>query len=166
MNLDNFANVGELLAATATVITLIFVTLELRANRRQNRLSLLTALDKGWQDINAQMTQDEVTGHLFFRGCSDPNSLTDEKAARFWYLVVQYINHHKSVWALLTKDGLETHHEQWLKTGISCAYNAPGYRAVLLSMKEWIPPEFIAFADEQRKTKFDVPDWRKLVEQG
>jgi len=68
MNLDNLANVGELAAGIGTVMTLIFVAFELRANRRQNRLSMLTALDKGWQDINAQMTQDEVTGHLFFKG--------------------------------------------------------------------------------------------------
>ena len=114
MNLENLANLGELIAAIATVLTLVFVAFELRANRRQNRLSLLTALDKGWQDINAQMTQDEITGHLFFRGTSDPDSLTDEEAARYWYLVVQYINHHKSVWALLTEDGLDTHHERWL----------------------------------------------------
>ncbi len=165
MNLDNLANVGELLAATATVITLIIVAIELRANRRQNRLSLLTALDKGWQDINAQMTQDEVTGDLFFRGASDPGSLTDQEAARFWYLVVQYVNHHKSVWTLLTKDGLDTHHERWLRTDISLAYNTPGYRGVLLSMKEYLPPEFIAFAEKQQETNFELADWRKLVPQ-
>jgi len=163
MNLGDRANVGELAAGTGTVLTLIFVAFELRANRRQNRLSMLTALDKGWQDINAQMTQDEVTGHLFFRGCDDPDSLTDEEAARFWYLVVQYINHHKSVWTLLTKDGLGTHHEQWLRTDISFAYNTPGYRGVLVSIKEYLPPDFIAFAEKQRKTKFELADWRKLI---
>jgi len=163
MNLGDLANVGELAAGTGTVLTLIFVAFELRANRRQNRLSMLTALDKGWQDINAQMTQDEVTGHLFFRGCDDPDSLTDEEAARFWYLVVQYINHHKSVWTLLTKDGLGTHHEQWLRTDISFAYNTPGYRGVLVSIKEYLPPDFIAFAEKQRKTKFELADWRKLI---
>jgi hypothetical protein len=163
MNLGDLANVGELAAGIGTVLMLIFVSFELRANRRQNRLSMLTALDKGWQDINAQMTQDEVTGRLFFRGCDDPGSLTDDEAARFWYLVVQYINHHKSVWTLLTKDGLDTHHEQWLRTDISLAYNTPGYRGVLLSIKEYLPPEFIAFAEKQQKTKFELGDWRKLA---
>ena len=67
------------------------------------------------------------------------------------------------VWTLLVKDGLETHHEQWLKTDISSVYNAPGYRAVLLSMKEWIPPQFIDFAEKQRVMKFEAADWRKLV---
>ena len=163
MNLGDLANVGELAGGIGTVLMLIFVAFELRANRRQNRLSMLTALDKGWQDINAQMTQDEVTGHLFFRGCDDPSSLTDDEAARFWYLVVQYINHHKSVWTLLTKDGLDTHHERWLRTDISLAYNTPGYRGVLLSMKEYLPSEFIAFAEKQKKTKFELGDWRKLL---
>jgi hypothetical protein len=163
MNLDNLANAGELLAGIATVLMLIFVAYELRANRRQNRLSLLTALDKGWQDINAQMTQDEVSAHLFFRGVSDPHSLTDEEAARFWYLVVQYINHHKSVWTLLTKDGLDTHHEQWLRADISICYGTPGYRAVLLSLQEYIPPEFITFAEKQQEIAMELADWRKSV---
>ena len=163
MNLDNLANVGDLFAAIASVITLLFVAFELRANRRKNRLSLITSLDKGWQEINAQMTQDEVMADLFFRGTNDPNSLTEQEAARYWYTVVQYINHHKSVWTLLVKDGLDTHHEQWLKTDISLVYNSPGYRAVLLSLKEWIPPEFIAFAEQQEVREFKAADWRALV---
>ena len=162
MNLGNLANVGELLAALATVITLVFVAIELRANRRQNRLSLLTALDKGWNDINAQNTQDDVLGALFFRGINDPDSLTDDEAARFWWLVIQYINHHKSVWTLLMKDGLDTHHEQWLRADISAAYNTPGYRKVLLSVNEWLPPGFMTFVDKQLETTFEIRDWRKL----
>jgi len=97
MNLDNLADLGELVAATATVITLIFVAFELRANRRQNRLVMLTALDKGWNDINAQVVQDAVLGPLFFKGMGDPDSLTDEEAPRFFFLILQIFNHHKSV---------------------------------------------------------------------
>ena len=47
MNLENLGNTGELIAGIATVVMLIFVAFELRANRRQNKLVMLTALDKG-----------------------------------------------------------------------------------------------------------------------
>ncbi len=97
MNLDNLSNVGELVAATATVITLIFVAFELRANRRQNRLAMLTGLDKWRNDINAQMMQDDILPHLFFKGMSEPDSLTEEEASRFWILMKQLFDHHKSV---------------------------------------------------------------------
>ncbi len=162
MNLDNLANVGELIAAIATVLTLVFVAFELRANRRQNRLVMLTALDKGWNDINAQMVQDDILGHLFFKGMSDPDSLTDEEAPRFWLLVKQFFDHHKSVWLLLTKDGLDTYHEQWLRSDISSMYNTPGGWKAFLAFGKWMPPEFIDFVEKQRETKFEFSDWRQI----
>jgi len=162
MNLDNLANLGELVAATATVITLIFVAFELRANRRQSRLVMLTALDKGWNDINAQIVQDDCLGHLMFKGMNDPDSLTDEEAPRIWLLLAQYFNHHKSVWALLAKDGLPTHHEQWLRSDISALYNTPGGWKMFLSLDKWAPPEFRRFVEKQRETKSEFPDWRKI----
>jgi len=162
MNLGDLANVGELAAGLGTVLTLIFVAFELRANRRQNRLSMLTALDKGWQDTNSQITQDGELGHLVFSGLADPSSLTEEEAARFWWLLVQYINHHKSVWTLLNKDGLGTHHEQWLRSDISGLYNTPGGWKVFQSMNNWMPPEFVEFVKKQRETKIEMPDWRQI----
>ena len=162
MNLGDFANVGELVAATATVITLVFVAFELRANRRQNRLAILMSLDKGWNDINAQMAADEVLGSLMIKGMRDPDSLTDQEAARFWWAVIQYINHHKSVWALLAKEGLDTHHDQWMRSDISACYNTPGWEKVFRSMSAWTLPEFIAFVDKQREMKIEFPDWREV----
>ncbi len=162
MNLDNLANAGELAAGIATVIMLIFVAFELRANRRQNRLVMLTALDKGWNDINAQVVQDDVLGPLLFKGMIDPDSLTDEEAPRFWFLMAQYFNHHKSVWTLLTKDGLHSHHEQWLRSDISALYNTPGGWKVFLSLDKWTPPEFLEFVKKQREVKIEFPDWRMI----
>lgn len=162
MDLNSLANLGEVIAATATVATLIFVAFELRANRRQNRLVMLTALDKGWNDINTQMTQDEVSAQLLFKGMTDPDSLTDEEAPRFWFLITQFYNHHKSVWTLLAKNDLNTHHEQWLRSDISAVYNTPGGWKVFLSLKAWTPPAFLEFVKQQRKTKIEFVDWRKI----
>ena len=64
MNLDNLANVGELIAGIATVLTLVFVAFELRANRRQNNLVMLTALDKGWNDIEGK--REGKRGRTYF----------------------------------------------------------------------------------------------------
>lgn len=162
MELSNLANLGEVIAAIATVTTLIFVAFELRANRRQNRLTMLTALDKGWNDINAQMTQDDVTAQLLFKGMNNPDSLTDEESPRFWFLMVQFFNHHKSVWELLTNHDLNTHHEQWLRSDISAVYNTPGGWKVFLSLDEWTPPEFLEFVQQQRKRKVEFVDWRAI----
>jgi hypothetical protein len=97
-----------------------------------------------------------------FKGTSEPDSLTDEEAPRFWLLVAQYFNHHKSVWSLLAKDGLRTHHEQWLRSDISAICNTPGGWKVFLSLGKWVPPEFCEFVEKQRQTKMEFPDWRNI----
>ena len=162
MNLNDLANAGELVAGIATVFTLIFVAFELRANRRQNRLSMLTALDKGWNDINAQVAQDDVLALVFAKGMRDPDSLTEEEATKFFFLAGQYMNHHKSVWTLLTEEGLDTHHERWMRSDISSIYNTPGFLKVFVSLNEWMPPGFVDFVGKQREKQIEFPDWRKI----
>ena len=66
------------------------------------------------------------------------------------------------MWTLLTKDGLDTHHELWLRSDISAVYNTPGGYKVFLSVAKWAPPEFIAFVEKQRETKMEFLDWRKI----
>ena len=162
MILNDLANFGEFTAGVATVITLIFVLLELRANRRQNRLAMLTALDRGWNDINAQIAQDAALGNILAQGCYAPETLSDDDATRFFFLAAQYLNHHKSVWTLLTRDGLDTHHERWLKADLAAMWNVPGFHKVLMSMESWNPPEFTAFARTQGARRLALPDWRAV----
>jgi len=162
MDLQDIGSLGEAIAAIATVITLLFVAFELRANRRQNKLIMLSQLDRGWNDINAQTSQDESLAEIFNRGMVDPDSLTDAEATRFFLLIAQYINNHKSVWTLLREEGLHTHHELWIKYDISGGYNMPGMWKVFQCLEPTMPADFIAFAKKQRELKADFIDWRSF----
>ncbi|MEQ8694606.1 MAG: hypothetical protein RIC85_04705 [Gammaproteobacteria bacterium] len=162
MNLHDLGSLADLIAAVATVITLVFVALELRANRKQNKLVMLSGLDHGWSEINAQIAQDEKLASIFNRGLGEPDLLNDEEATRFFFLVAQYINNHVSIWTLLIEEGLPSHHELWIKYDISAGYNLPGIWKVFQAMEPTMPPDFVTFVREQRKTKMEFGDWRRF----
>jgi hypothetical protein len=160
MNFQDIGSLADLVAALATVVTLLFVAFELRANRRQNKMMMLSELDRGWNNINAQLAQDETLADIFNRGTVDPDCLTDAEATRYLLLAAQYINNHKSIWTLLNEEGLHTHHELWIKYDISGGYNTPGMWKVFQSLEPTMPAEFIAFARKQRESKIDFIQWR------
>ena len=163
MNLDNLANIGELIAATATVATLIFVAIELRASRQQNRLAMLTTLDQTWNSINAQLAQNKELSAVFSKGLYAPDSLTDDEASQFFFILVQYINNHKSVWSLLNEEGISTHHKEWLEYDVSVGYGTPGGGKVYRTMKPTLPSGFISFVEAQLEEQtLDFPDWRNI----
>ena len=144
-----------MIAAIATILTLLFVAFELRANRRQNKLALLTALDQSWNNINAQIAQDEALGGVLTKGMYTPELLSDDEATRFLFLAAQYINNHKSIWTLFNEEGLHTHHELWIKFDISAIYNTPGFWKVFQSLEATMPIGFIELVSEQRKIKLE-----------
>ncbi|MGR8946684.1 MAG: hypothetical protein ACU84Q_01465 [Gammaproteobacteria bacterium] len=162
MNIEEIGSLGEAIAAAATIVTLLFVAFELRANRRQNKLIMLSQLDRGWNDINAQISQDESLADIFNRGMVDPDSLTEPEATRFFLLMSQYINHHKSVWTLLREEGLDTHHELWIKYDISGGYNMPGMWKVFQCLEPTMAADFVAFARKQRESKVEFINWRSF----
>ena len=96
MNLDYLSNIGELIAATATVATFIFVAIELRSSRQKNRLAMLTTLEQTWNSMNAQLAQNKELNAVLLKGLSAPDSLTRDEASQFFFLIVQYMNNYKA----------------------------------------------------------------------
>ena len=126
---------------------------------------MLTALDRSWNEINAQIAQDGELGLIFSRGLASPEELTDEEAARFFFLCCQYINIHKSVWTLMRDEKLSSHHEKWFRFDIEKAvYGTPGFWRVFLSMKGTMQDDFVRFAEEHRVAQSAFLDWRAVEE--
>ena len=163
MSISEFADIAEIVAAVATVVTLLFVAFELRANRQQNRLAMLTTLDQSWNNINAQLAQSKEMNSVFQKGMYSPDTLTKEEAGQFFFIAAQYINNHKSVWALLVEEGIDTHHKDWLTYDISVFYGTPGGGKMYRTLKPTMPPGYISFVEARlSEHPQDFPDWRKI----
>lgn len=145
MRFDTAVGLGEILAGFATVLTLLFVAFEMRARRHQDRLTMLTTLDRAYNEINAQVASSENVAALFRKGTENPDRLTPDETTQFHALVVQLINVHRSLFALLKDGALSSHHKQWFVHDAKVLYTRPGIRKLFDEIEALLDPAFVEY---------------------
>ena len=88
--LNNLAEIAQILAALAVIVTLIFIAVQVRETRRiASGGSYQTLL----QNVNAffnSLSTHEGLGRIYWNGRKDPSILDDDQQVRFFYLCVQW----------------------------------------------------------------------------
>ena len=151
MDIMELGAVGELVGGVAVVASLVFVGIQVQASRRQDRIAMLTALDRSWNEINSQLSQNGPLSTIFFKGMASPEELSEEEGARFFTLCAQYINIHCSVWALIRDHQLSSRHEQWFRWDVDWLYGTPGVWKVFQLIEGSLERDFIDFVSEHRR---------------
>jgi len=83
MNVDSLVRAADVVAELATVGTLLFVASELRARRRQDRLTMPTTLDRSWNEMTPQMAASAKIALVFQRAFQKPEKLNESEYAQF-----------------------------------------------------------------------------------
>ena len=90
MTLEQLGNVGEFVAAIATLITLVYLAIQIRQNSRTIRVAAYTS---DHERANSVMTEMAQVPETFAKGLSDIRALTPEEAFQFTMLVGALFNH-------------------------------------------------------------------------
>jgi len=95
MNVQDLGSIGELIAAIATLATLIYLAVQIRQNTAQQRREELVSIQHGQNTIVTQLRDPAVIGG-YVRTAEERNPSIEDKAAAFSW-VVQYLNHFQIV---------------------------------------------------------------------
>ena len=144
MTIQDLGSLGELIAAIATVVTLIYLTTQIRQNNKGLAEATSGAINASYASINARISSDAEFAELFLRGRQDLASLTPVEVERFRAFVQDILN--VAVYA----DGLQASHRVEalhfdsfnVITGLYHAY--PGVRAVVDSLEASTPRDLVA----------------------
>ncbi len=83
MDLQTFANIGEIVGAITVVLTLIYLAIQIRQNTQAQRSENYSrALDR-LAAMQASMSQDDEFALMFSKGVVDPEQLTPSDRVRF-----------------------------------------------------------------------------------
>jgi len=145
MSFDIAVGLGEILAAIATTLTLLFVAFEMRARRHQDRLTMLTTLDRAYGEVSSQISSSEQVAALYTKGIEKPEGLSPEETTQFRALVAQLINVHRSLFALMKEGALNSHHKQWFESDARILYKRPGIRKVFDEIEILLDPAFVEY---------------------
>jgi len=92
MNWDAIAAVGELLGASAVLVTLIYLAVQIRQNTSAVATATYESTMTGFNDINVVVAGNPALASLLDRGCQNPDSLNSEEIVQFNFLLRCYTN--------------------------------------------------------------------------
>lgn len=95
MNLEDLGNLGELIAALATVATLVYLALQIRQNNNAARISAGQSILSSLNEALQQASSSPQAARVLVLGQSDYESLPEEEKAQFgvwvfaWFRVLE-----------------------------------------------------------------------------
>ena len=90
MTLSELGSVGEIVSSIAVVVTLIYLSTQLRQNTRAIRAAATQALDQSITDNIALWASTRENAVLMDRGLSSYESLSEEEAIHFHTLIAAF----------------------------------------------------------------------------
>jgi len=156
MNWDAISTIAEIVGATAVVVSLIYLAVQIRQNTKQveeqargQRFAALGTLGDQWRGFRSQVTNSTEVASIWRRGNEDFDSLDGDSRVLCDLLMVELIWGFAYNWMMGVEEGLG----EYLRDDIAdnfVHYDTPGLRQWWhkSSRKNEYPREFVEFIDE------------------
>lgn len=136
MNWEAIAAVGEMIGATAVVVSLVYLAVQIRQNTRQvqeqtrsHHLASLSSVGQGFLEFRASISRNQQTASVWVRGNEDLSSLPKEERQQFDYLAVEFFWSLAMMWLYVQQGVFESDLFDHSRKNIP-VYAGPG-------LKEW-----------------------------
>jgi hypothetical protein len=163
MSIEQLANIAEVIGLLLVVITLIFLTVQMRQHTKALRSSATNAAhEQVGTQIYRPLSMDATLADIFVRGLDDPTSLSKVETARFfafWQNAVFTMQN----WFYQWRDGAldEVFWTSWSKI-MSNNHPTPGFRLFWSQRKYLFSEDFINYCEAELFTKEPAPGYRPL----
>lgn len=107
MSIQDLAAVGEIISAIAVIITLAYLAAQIRQNTRQMRSEGHKGITESYNQILAELLQDDELFRVVVRGCQDWDSISAFEQSRFHLLFHQHLMHFRMAYQLFKKGAVD-----------------------------------------------------------
>ena len=91
MTLEQLGNVGEVIAALATTLTLLYLAVQIRQNSKALRASSIAAYMQAQERVSTSLAENKELCELHFKGMQTPELLTESERRRFFIVLGNYV---------------------------------------------------------------------------
>ena len=157
MTIQDLGSVGELLAAIATIATLIYLARQLRANTAAVRGDSRRAHRSAASAMNRLIASDENVAALFNAGLSDFNGLEPAQRTQFTFFMAELIGIWEQAHQEFEAGVMDEFHVEALGRSYGVFLNTPGGREWWGSVRNMYPPAFRDFVDSRTDSPAQPP---------
>ena len=144
MDIQDLGAIGELLAAIATLVTLVYLALQIRQNSKNLQESTSASMNQGWASINGRLSSDPQFASIFIRGRNNLEDLDVVETEQFRAFVQDILN--MAVYADGLKESryVQSLHFDAFQVVASLYQTCPGVREVIDSLEASIPRDLVS----------------------
>jgi hypothetical protein len=148
MSLQEFAWLGGTMSGVGVIVSVIYVSIQIRHNTRAVRASAFQQVVNSFAGVAFDLARDKNLIDLFVRGGRDFASLDEVERTQYSYLLLSFLRRAESVVFQTQIHMLHTHHWSGIRNSIKAVMAMPGARTCWSEIKNRLNPEFGVFIDE------------------
>lgn len=162
MQLEQIANIAEVIGLLMVAITLIFLTVQMRQNTKALHSTTAHAVHEQTSNLYRELSLHESLADVWQRGMKDPSNLTPAETVRFisyWHASILPVQNWYYQWREGALD--EAFWESWARV-VTDVNQTPGFAFFWEQRKKYYSDEFRQFMESELFTKAPDPDYRPL----
>ena len=149
MNWEAISAIGQLVGALAVVISLIYLTREVRSNARATRHASMRSMSDALTRWVQQLSEHPHLRELYYRGIHDFESLEGADLVGFSALMVALFRAYEDMYHLKL-EGMDVHVWRGLEVSFRDVNGYPGVQAWWRSRSHWFTEEFAKHINQQQ----------------
>lgn len=162
MNWDAIGAIGEVVGAVAVVVTLFYLTIQLRQNTAQVKHSGVATEIASYQDLigrindlNAIRISDPDLTDLILRGQVDPDALTENERVRYGTWVLSLLRHGDMAYFLYERGTIDRERAVATLGPLLPALDTDGFERVWERVKSGgaFTPGYVEFLESVREAR-------------
>jgi hypothetical protein len=126
MTLEQLGNVGEFIAAIATLATLVYLALQIRQNTQSIEAQSHHAITDSFNDINSIIGTDPIAARIFRVGRTGLENLSEDDAFAFGFLMLSYMRIFETLFFQRENSVMSEQLYQSEQNSIRWAFASPG----------------------------------------
>jgi hypothetical protein len=149
VNWEAISAIGQLVGALAVVISLIYLTREVRSNARATRHASMRSMSDALTRWVQQLSEHPHLRELYYRGIHDFESLEGADLVGFSALMVALFRAYEDMYHLKL-EGMDVHVWRGLEVSFRDVNGYPGVQAWWRSRSHWFTEEFAKHINQQQ----------------
>lgn len=126
MTIQDLGSVGELIAAIATVATLIYLAAQIRQNTSTVATSTYESVFNGYNELNLAIASDRDLARILDHGVTNPGSLDADEQVRFFLLMRSLSNQYLKLLRLTQRGDFPVAEWETYARELAQIYRTPG----------------------------------------
>ena len=148
MPLDQVANIAEITGMVVVVVTLVFLTVQIRQNTRAVRLNTVHGISEAFRAQAALIGGSESVAAVYRTGLIQPRELNETARVQFYALMHNQVRGYEDAYYQQLEGALDLRYWSGMHGQMLNTSSLPGFVQFWSDRRDWYSPDFQSHVDD------------------